>query len=1208
MTSVFYWNSQVALRKTKNDDFAALLILTCPSDDADASMDLKAGADAEDDSDQAKMQRLLDFFKDLGERYWGWQMESAKRGRGFKGALKENFLPLLPQLRQLAAQPSLAFGTSMAVQYQATCFMNRGLDECPSAVEDRDRDRHRMSLETAPYVVNMVKRIGNLNLQDYKDSLACEMVKETLKLLDNLVPSAVSSRLDESERLECASILIKLVSSFDALMAASEKNAGLPGASGKLSAVELKHAVRALVMFVSSTDASNVQALHETEQHLEQMGALLSRHDPKLVEGVLSVLAAFLQSFSRLSRADCDQVLGNMMRPGGPLLPLLMHLLATATGKIHSLVVSLVCSTCLLSGRVLRQLLLGVALDHGYSANGSEALEVLVPPASTVSAADQALLLWCIDHALEQEGKQMRCAGLLQVMDTVLGCIIEGHKAAAAEKDKSCATRASVNVVLADSDHHKRISDMMFEEDVEEMELREMLDADEIRDDDFRSRSLLAGPDRRRAELEIRMQRLRRTKFARLQEAKGRRRYGAEGPGSVDAAGVSSDGPTPGRVNSAITQDLTTGTRVKRGPDWKWHSQDGGPGHQGVVVSGTDKNSDGWVRVQWDKGGVNGYRWGAENSYDVEPVRLSLFSTAVRNKDLNAIREAAKIDDSDINASHTQSLTPLIEAIINAEETEDESDVEIVVALVTEFRADPNLGSAGRLPLHVACERVRPDIVRALLDHNADPMTKDADGLTALDFISRCIEKAPPDGPRGLFSNYGQVLRMLENKVGLTLPIIRRFKFEKEGGQRLFTKGQPGFRYPMPSQLQGNSSFTISLRIRHLDPTGVRVGRACLLSFGRNLDSDKTKESSEKGFTVFLHTRGHLQLGPGLCPAGSCTSVNIAICRARWATLTIVYDKTDATLDVYVDGELKASETVHTNVDLDPTGDILIGTAPEGVDKDDKARFHGTLADIQVHDKPLKDEELVKLHAECDPLPTDAHPSLQNFFCESASRMLLKALSRPMVEANGRHVASAKRQMLAILARALPFCSGVLKSGELQTPLVRVLETLIAEAPSGWQDLRNSDKVPIPMVSLLLCADAIMKIVPASFDKIFRRSGIVARILSLSQNAPHSQSSSWWPHMGSAVVDTHDQYQSVHHAHDLALYIVETHFGGEQGASQVTDIGERVSTALSEIRASLELKRNGMHGSAGIFQENQARQALEQIATLFQNHEGADPF
>ena len=69
------------------------------------------------DTDQARIQRLLDFFRDLGEQYWGWQRESAKRGRGFKGALKEHFLPLLPQLRQLAANPNLAFGTSIAVQY-----------------------------------------------------------------------------------------------------------------------------------------------------------------------------------------------------------------------------------------------------------------------------------------------------------------------------------------------------------------------------------------------------------------------------------------------------------------------------------------------------------------------------------------------------------------------------------------------------------------------------------------------------------------------------------------------------------------------------------------------------------------------------------------------------------------------------------------------------------------------------------------------------------------------------------------------------------------------------------------------------------------------------------------------------------------------------------------------------------------------------------
>ena len=31
-------------------------------------------ADSEDDSDQAKMQRILDFFRELGEQYWGWQV------------------------------------------------------------------------------------------------------------------------------------------------------------------------------------------------------------------------------------------------------------------------------------------------------------------------------------------------------------------------------------------------------------------------------------------------------------------------------------------------------------------------------------------------------------------------------------------------------------------------------------------------------------------------------------------------------------------------------------------------------------------------------------------------------------------------------------------------------------------------------------------------------------------------------------------------------------------------------------------------------------------------------------------------------------------------------------------------------------------------------------------------------------------------------
>ena len=1100
------------------------------------------------------------------------------------------------------------FGQSRAVQYQATCFMNRGLDECPSAAEDRDRDRFRMSLETAPFVVRMVKSIGSLQLHDYKDSLTCEMVKETLKLLDNLVASAVSSKLDESQRLECTTILVKLVTSFHTLMAASEHNAGLPGASGKLSAVELKPAVRALVMFVSPPDVTDVKVLKQTAQHLEQIGPLLSRNDPKLVEGMLSVFTSFLHPFARLSSAECDEVLGHMMRQQGPVAPLVMHLLASATGRIHSLAVSLVCSICLLSPSVLRQLVLGASDDEGHAAQSSAPRQSAAGgagsaelSASTIGASDKALLLGCIDRAIEHEGKQVRCAGLLRVLEMVLGCITDGHKATAAAKDKSSAARAGIGVILSESDHHKRISDMIFDDDVEEMELREMLEADEIREDELhRSRAVLGAPGRGRAELEIRMQRLRRAKIARLQEAKSRRRHGADAPGPAGSA----EGTSSGRAGTALPRDLATGTRVKRGPDWKWHSQDGGAGHEGVVVSGTDKNSDGWVRVQWDKGGVNGYRWGAENSFDVEPVQLSPFSTAVRNKDLVALREAASKDDSDVNAVHSM-LTPLMEAINYAEETQDERDVEMVVALVKEFGADPNLGGAGRLPLHLASERARPDIVRALLENKADPMKKDADGLTAIDFSSRCIESTPPDGPRGLFASYGQVLRILEDKVGVSLPIVRHFKFEKEGGQRSFAKGQAGFRYPMPSQLTGNSSFTVSLRIRHLDPTGIRLGRACLLSFGRSPDADKSKAACAKGFSIFLHTRGHMQLGPGLSPTASCTSVNIAICRGRWATLTVVYNSTDATLHVFVDGKLETSRTEHVPVDLDPAGDILVGTPPEGVGKDDKASFTGVLADIQIHDKALSNEALEMLHEACISAPNDAHPSLQSTFCESACRTLVSALNRPMVEANGRYVANTKRHILAILARLLPYCSVALLGGDLKTSLVHIVEAFIVEAPSegaGKRDARNSaaKSMHTPLVSLLLCVDAIMKVDSGSFEEVMRRSGIVNKILSLSQTVQWSQSSSSW-----ALADTHGvvSYQVAHQANDIALYLIETHFGGEKGATAVTETGKRVSKALSAIRVNLECDGK-LQGSGCAYRENQTRQALEQLAALLRKPHG----
>ena len=155
-----------------------------------------AAGDDDNGSDVAKQQRYLDFFKDLGDQYWGWQNESARRGRGFKGALKENFLPLrefslraslgplvhalrlrlpsrprillsghtsegLPHpscrflysfldshdclahtvkdLRFLAANPPPFCDDENC--YYPMSFIRRGLDECPSIREDRDRDR-----------------------------------------------------------------------------------------------------------------------------------------------------------------------------------------------------------------------------------------------------------------------------------------------------------------------------------------------------------------------------------------------------------------------------------------------------------------------------------------------------------------------------------------------------------------------------------------------------------------------------------------------------------------------------------------------------------------------------------------------------------------------------------------------------------------------------------------------------------------------------------------------------------------------------------------------------------------------------------------------------------------------------------------------------------------------------------------------------------
>ncbi len=75
----------------------------------------------------------------------------------------------------------------------------------------------------------------------------------------------------------------------------------------------------------------------------------------------------------------------------------------------------------------------------------------------------------------------------------------------------------------------------------------------------------------------------------------------------------------PNRPNLKFqTEDmsLNVGDRVRRGPDWKWGRQDGG-----LAGTVTRVDPDGWVRVEWDKGGSNRYRTEKAGGVDLVKTR-----------------------------------------------------------------------------------------------------------------------------------------------------------------------------------------------------------------------------------------------------------------------------------------------------------------------------------------------------------------------------------------------------------------------------------------------------------------------------------------------------------------------------------------------------------------------------------------------------------
>ncbi|XP_052277936.1 uncharacterized protein LOC127876646 isoform X2 [Dreissena polymorpha] len=62
---------------------------------------------------------------------------------------------------------------------------------------------------------------------------------------------------------------------------------------------------------------------------------------------------------------------------------------------------------------------------------------------------------------------------------------------------------------------------------------------------------------------------------------------------------------------------IAPGCRVRRGPDWRYEDQDGGPGNIGSVY-GVDIS--GIVKVRWDNGNLNTYRFGTNGMFDLAIV------------------------------------------------------------------------------------------------------------------------------------------------------------------------------------------------------------------------------------------------------------------------------------------------------------------------------------------------------------------------------------------------------------------------------------------------------------------------------------------------------------------------------------------------------------------------------------------------------------
>jgi len=126
---------------------------------------------------------------------------------------------------------------------------------------------------------------------------------------------------------------------------------------------------------------------------------------------------------------------------------------------------------------------------------------------------------------------------------------------------------------------------------------------------------------------------------------------------------------------------------------------------------------------------------------------------------VRTIEEAAAGGDL---AGWLSSDTPLqarLRALIMAVDHQRIDVVEALIAADTPIDAEDE--AFHRHPLRLAAARGRPESVRALLAHGADPIARDSHGLTALDHCRRGRAHAPD------ISGHDEVHALLTDAVGV---------------------------------------------------------------------------------------------------------------------------------------------------------------------------------------------------------------------------------------------------------------------------------------------------------------------------------------------------------------------------------------------------------------------------------------------------------